>query len=345
MILFRSDNVSGVSPAILDAIIRANHEEHVPSYGADEMTAALERRFGDLFETGVRCFPVGTGIAANALAMAGLASAPSAILCHMGAHIRTSEDGAVELATGGSALVPVEGEDGCISPDALAARLRDLPPGTTTLSLTQLTEAGTVYGLAEIAELAGMARAAGLKVHMDGARFANALVRLGCTPAQMTWKAGIDILSFGATKNGAMCAEAVIVFDRDLDEQVGTRLRRSGQRFSKMRFLAAQLDAYLDDELWLANARHANAMATRLSDGLSALPGVRLLHRVDGNEIFAELPAPLRASLEAMGVRIHPTGPERAGLVPHRLVTSFRTSPSEVDAFLAAAETASTVDA
>ena len=282
-----------------------------------------------------------TGTAANALALAVMTPPFGAVYCHAEAHILVDECGAPEFYAGGARLVPVDGADGKIAAADLAAVLdaagacdvHRVQPAA--LSLAQLTECGTAYRVDEIAALAGVARGHGLRVHMDGARFTNALVGLGCTPAEMTWRAGVDILSFGATKNGAWAAEAIIVFKPELAREMAYRRKRAGHLLSKMRFVSVQLEAYLADGLWLANARHANAMAARLAVGLAALPGVRLLYRAAGNQVFAELPEPMLSGLLADGFLFYRW--DGAGVATVRLVTAFNTRADDVEAFIEAA--------
>jgi threonine aldolase len=333
----RSDNVAGIAPEILAAIEAANAGS-APSYGADPITARLQDTFSELFET--RCFvqPVATGTATNALALALIAPPYGAIYCSDVGHVHDSECGAGEFYTGGARIVPLTAEHGRLRPETLCAALRTAGIGHTgrvqpaALNLTQATERGTVYRLDQLAALVEVAREYDLRVHMDGARFANAVAALGCAPADLTWRRGVDVLSFGATKNGAMGAEAVVVFSEALAEPLRFRARRAGQVFSKMRFISAQLEAYLRDGLWLRLARHANAMAARLAAGLDAVPGVQLLHPVEINEIFAAMPQPLIDGLLEGGFGLYDRG---GGTV--RLVTAFNTTASQVDAFVAAA--------
>ena len=248
-----------------------------------------------------------------------------------------SECGAGEFYTGGAKIVPLAQKDGRLRPQALRAALERAGIGHTgrvqpaALNLTQATERGTVYRLDELDDLIGIAREYGMRVHMDGARFANAIAALGCRPADVTWRRGVDVLSFGATKNGAMGAEAVVVFTAELAEPLRFRARRAGQVFSKMRFISAQLEAYVRDGLWLRLAGQANAMARRLADGIADLPGVRLLHPVEVNEIFAEMPRPMIDGLLAAGFGLY----DRGGDV--RLVTAFNNTENQIDAFVAAA--------
>ncbi len=337
---FCSDNVSGMAPEILDAMVRANSGPAMP-YGADEISGRLEARFAEIFETEVAIFPVATGTAANVLALSAMTPPWGAIYCHRESHVNTDECGAPELYTGGAKLVPLEGQGAKIAADDLAARLAAAGAGVVhhvqpaAVSVTQASEAGTVYKQGELGAIAEAARAHGLGLHMDGARFANAVAALDCAPADITWKAGIDALSFGATKNGAAAAEAVVIFRRDLAETLGFRRKRGGHLFSKMRFLSVQLEAYLADGLWLRLARHANDMAGRLAGGLEGIEGVRLLHPVEANEVFAELPAAAIDGLLAEGFGFYRWGGDEATAV--RLVTAFDTAGADVDRFIQAA--------
>jgi threonine aldolase len=336
---FASDNVTGVSPAVLEAIRRAN-EGPAPAYGDDGITAALAARFAELFEHQVTVFPVSTGTAANSLALAAITPPWGAVLCHEEAHIAVDEANAPEFYTGGAKLALIPGDHGKIAAEAVAARL---PGGLgvvhhaqpAAVSLTQATEAGTVYRPGEIAAIAEIAHGHGLKVHMDGARFANALVHLGASPSEATWRSGVDILSFGATKNGAMAAEAILCFDPELALTLAFRRKRAGHLVSKMRFLSAQLEGYLAEDLWLRNARHANAQASRLAGGLEALPGTRLVHPVQANEIFVDLPERMIVGLLDQGFRFYRWTEDTSTVI--RLVTAFDTEPTAVDAFLKAA--------
>lgn len=335
---FGSDNVAGISPAILEALAAAN-EGPMPSYGADEISARVEAKLSALFEREVSVLLVSTGTAANALALSVLTPPWGAVLCHEDSHIENDECGAPEFFTGGAKLVHVPGANAKIDRDALAiAARRDrgdvhcVQP--SCVSLTQITELGTLYSVEETAAIGGVCREAGLGLHMDGSRFANAVVALGASPAEMTWKAGVDILSFGATKNGAMGVEAIVLFDPARAGELAFRRKRGGHLSSKMRFLAAQMEAYLDGDLWLANARHANAMAARLAAGLAGIAGVELQGKVEANMLFVRLPAPICEGLLAQGFRFYTA---RWGEGVARLVTSFATSESDVDRLLAAA--------
>jgi len=335
---FRSDNISGAAPAIVEAVARANSGT-AGAYGGDDWTARVEARFREVFECDCRAVPVVTGTAANALSLALLAPPLGTVFCHEEAHVNVSECGAVTAFTGGAKLAPLPGAHGKLAPETLRQALRYYPdPGLgipAALSLTEITEAGTLYSVDEIAALAEVARSAGMGVHMDGARFANALAALGCSPAEATWKAGVDLLSFGATKNGALMADAIVVFRPELAESLERRRLRGGHLLSKLRFVSAQLEAYLADGLWLELAARANAAARRLADGLAEVPGVALLHPVEGNEVFCTLPAGLAEGLAARGFLLHPWGPSGGGQA--RLVCAFDRTDAEIDALLAAA--------
>jgi len=336
---FRSDNVAGASPEILAALAAANGGT-AAAYGADEITARLEARFRELFEHEVAVFPVATGTAANALALATLTPPWGVIYCHEEAHAAIDECGAPEFFSGGGKIVTLPGADGKITPDAVAARLTErgfvhhAQPAAITIS--QTTEAGTLYRPPDLAALGDFAHRHGMALHVDGARFGNAVAALGCAPADITWRAGVDALSFGATKNGALAAEAVVFFDPDKARELGYRRKRAGHLFSKMRFLSAQLEAYLADGLWLRNARHANRMAARLGSGLVRQKAARLRHPVEANEVFVELPERVIRALDAQGFRFYRWGGAEATCL--RLVASFATREDEVDRFIAAAE-------
>jgi threonine aldolase len=340
---FSSDHVSPASDAIMAAVAAANVGS-VTSYGGDGLTAKLQKVASELFETEVAIFPVISGTAANALALSQLVPPFGAIYCHATAHLVTDEAGAPGFFTGGAQLMGFPGADGKIRPEQVTAAVafaqelgvHHVKPGA--VSLTQATEWGTVYALNEIAGIADVARRHALPVHMDGARFANALVHLGCTPAQATWQRGVDVLSLGATKNGALCADAVVLFDLERAEDFERRRKRGGHLLSKLRFLSAQLLAYFEHELWLKNARHANAMATRLAQGLKSMADARLLHPVNANELFVELPEYIVAALENQEFKFYrwPLNIAANG-VTIRLVTSYATPSADVDEFIAAA--------
>ncbi len=334
---FCSDNVAGASPEILEALVTANAGAAMP-YGDDTLTQQVAARIQALFETDAEILLMSTGSSANALALATMTPPYGAVYCHPDSHVNVDECGAPEFFTGGAKLVPVGGPQGKIAPDALAAAVtgagvvHHVQPAA--VSITQVTEAGTIYSPDEIRAIAAICREHGLKLHMDGARFANAVEALGCSPAEASHRLGVDALSFGATKNGALCAEAILFFDAALARDAGYRRKRAGHLFSKMRFLAAQWDAYLANDLWRRNARHANAMAARLAAGLSVLPGVNFEHPVEANELFVRMPHAMIEGILSQGFMFYRWEPEGT-LV--RLVTAFDTDPGAVEAFLAAA--------
>ena len=335
---FSSDNVTGVAPEIMAALETANAGA-ATSYGADAVTERLARRFSEVFEREVAVFPVATGTAANALALACLTPPWGVIYGHRDAHFQVDECGAPEFYAGGAKLRMLDGAHGKITAEALEAAIMGRGvvhhAQPASVSLTQASEAGTVYQAAEIAAVAEICRRHELALHMDGSRFANAVAALGRSPAELTWRAGVEALSFGATKNGAMAAEAVVFFDPGKGADFAYRRKRGGHLFSKMRFLSAQLEAYLAGDLWLRNARHANRMAARLAEGLAAVPGARLQHPVEANELFVELPDPVIRGLYADGFQFYRWDNEASVVI--RLVTAFDTAPEAVEAFLASA--------
>jgi threonine aldolase len=336
MIDFFSDNTGQAAPEILDAMVRANTGTAL-SYGGDAWTARLQDRFSVLFETGVRVFPVATGTAANALSLAAIGPGWGNIYCSEAAHINTSEANAAGFLGGGLRLVPVAGSHGRIDPAALCDMLAALDPAAlhrgkpSGVNITQASDLGAVYRLDDIRAVAEAARAHGLKVHMDGARFANAVARLGCSPAEMSWRAGVDILSFGATKNGGALCDAIVVFNPELADAVGWNLRRAGQVWSKMRFASAQLTAYVEDGLWLRLAQASNRAAARIAAGIEGLPGLRLAAPVEANEIFLELPGAAMDALQREGFQFY-----RRGRTLARFVCRFDLTDDEGDALVEA---------
>ena len=343
---FASDNTAGIAPDIL-AALAAGNEGFVLGYGKDELTGAVERRIGELFERDVAVFLVPTGTAANALALAHVSPPWGAVFAHDEAHILTDECGAPEFFGGGLKLVGMPGTGCKVSPETLGATVAQYQGHTphqvvpAAFSFAQASEAGTIYRRDEIAALAKIAHANGMKVHMDGARFGNALVRMNASPAEATWKAGVDVLSFGATKGGALAAEAVVFFDDALAEHMDERRKRAGHLLSKHRFLALQFKAFLAGDCWLRLARHANAMADRLALGLSAV-GHPPVWPVEANLVFVLLPAALEARLRAAGAHYYVRrsdslpGGARIGADQAliRLVTSFATREDEIDRFV-----------
>jgi threonine aldolase len=305
-------------------------------YGADKLTASARARLAKTFEQDIDVFPVSTGSAANALSLAALTPPWGSVLCHGDSHINNDECGAPEFFTGGAKLVPLPGDNAKIDPQELRAAARRMAGDVhsvqpSVLSITQATEAGAVYTPGEIGQLASIAKDAGLRVHMDGARFANAVAALGGSPADMTWRAGIDVLSFGATKNGAMTADAIVVFDRSLTRELAFRAKRAGQLTSKMRFQSAQLDAYLAGGLWLRNAARANQMAARLHNGLKATPGVGLLHPAQANIVFCRL---TQQATEGLLAEAYAFYHDRWAPGVVRFVTSFSHTPDDIDQLL-----------
>jgi threonine aldolase len=339
---FASDNAAPAAPAVLDALVRAN-EGFALGYGNDEWTETVERRLCQIFERELAAFLVPTGTAANALALAHITPPWGVVFCHAESHIAADECGAPEFFGAGLKLSGLAGDDGKVAPQTLQSALAGYGGHSphqmvaAALSITQASEAGTIYRPDEIAALCRIAKERELAVHMDGARFANALVRLNASPAQMTWRAGVDVLSFGATKGGTLGAEAVLFFDADRARFFAERRKRGGHLLSKHRFLAAQLAAFLADDLWLKLARHANDMADRLAQKLEAL-GLKPLWPVEANLVFVALPRALDAKLRSAGARyyVRPS----AGLalaadrVLARLVTSFATQDEEIERFV-----------
>ena len=336
MIDYRSDNTGRAAPQLLEALVRANQGTAL-GYGADEWTAALQQRFSDLFETSVRVFPVATGTAANALALAALGPSWGIVYCSEAAHINTSEANATGFFGGGVKLAAIGGEHGKIDPHLLADALAGISPAQlhrgrpTAVSITQATDLGAVYTLDEVRAIADVKAQRGLRLHMDGARFANAVARLGCSPAELTWRSGVDIMSFGATKNGGALCDAIVVFAPDLADGLAVQLRRAGQVWSKMRFASSQLMAYIENGLWLEMARASNAIAARIAAGLRGLPAARLLAPIQANEIFLELPGAVMDALEADGFQFY-----RRTQTIARFVCRFDTTEAEADALVAA---------
>ncbi len=335
---FASDNVSSACPEVMDAVVAAN-AGIATSYAEDSYSINLETKFSELFETDVKVFPVVSGTASNALALSALTPCYGKVFCHEMSHINTDECAAPEFFTGGAKLIPISTDDGKITPDDLSTVIRGAgnvhSAQPATVSLAQSCETGTVYQLDEIVALTDAARAHGLNVHMDGARFANALVSLKTSPAEMTWKSGVDVLSFGGTKNGCLAAEAVIFFKPELVQSFPFLHKRSGHLLSKMRFVSAQLEAYISNDVWLRNAQHANTMAKRLSEGLSAIEGIELAYPTQSNEVFADLSEQAIDNLNNAGFKV--TEGELDETAPPRFVTSWNTDVSEVEQLLDAA--------
>ncbi len=339
---FASDNTAGIDPAILAAISDAN-TGYARGYGNDDWTQAVERKLAHLFEREVAVFLVPTGTAANALALAQVSPPWGVVFCHADSHIATDECGAPEFFGHGLKLAGLPGDGAKIAPATLQAALNGYGGHSphqmvpAAVSITQASEAGTIYRTGEIAALAEIAHGRDLAVHMDGARFANALVRLNASPAQMTWRSGVDVLSFGATKGGALAAEAVIVFDAVRAAFMGERRKRAGHLLSKHRFIAAQFLAYLAEDRWLTLARHANAMADRLAEKLTAV-GLKPVWPVKANLVFVVIPCALEAKLKAAGATYYVRSSEGLDVgtnnVLVRLVTSFSTQEFDIERFV-----------
>lgn len=328
---FRSDNCASVRPDVLAALSAAN-EGTAASYGDDELSAGLNKVYSALFEHPVHVFPVATGIAANALSVACLTPPYGSVYVHETAHLQNSECGASEFYTGGAKLMPLRTGHPKLDAPSLATALAGAGKGNphriqpATLSLTQATDLGVSYSPAEVKALTAVAREHGLGVHMDGARFANALVFHGATPAEMTWRSGVELLSFGATKNGVMNTEAVVCFDAKYAEVLNYRRLRAGLVWSKMRFAAAQLLAYVERGRWLETARWANSGAARIGAAISALPLATLAAPIEANEVFVDMPESALSGLEAAGVKFFRMGPLRA-----RFVCRWNVTDAEID--------------
>jgi threonine aldolase len=346
---FASDNATAVAPEILDALARVNAGFAI-GYGSDEATSRVERQLSELFERDVAVFLVATGTAANALALAHLSPPWGAVFCHAEAHIATDECGAPEFYGSGLKLVGLPGAGRKITVSAFeeaSERAWGGPHHVTpaVLSLTQATEAGTVYQADEIIRLVAAARARGMLVHMDGARFANALERLNLTPAEATWRVGVDVLSFGATKGGAMAAEAVVFFDPARATGMSERRKRGGHLISKHRFLAVQIEAFLSDNLWLTLARQANRMADRLAERLAAI-GCPPIWPVEANLVFVVIRNEIHKRLQDAGATYYvmqsESLPETVAVERNcllvRLVTSFATTDADIDRFVVIAQ-------
>lgn len=334
---FNSDNGAPVCDQVMSALLNCNRGIET-AYGADQFTARLAPTFSDFFEREAFVFPVPTGTAGNGLALGAITPPFGTILCHEESHIVTTEAGAPEFYSGGGRMTLLPGEHNKVSPMTLEHALRKHGIGNvhhmaaSAVSLTQATEAGVVYETDELKELSAIAHKAGMKVHLDGARIANAAARLGLTPAEMTWKSGIDILTFGTTKNGTMNAEAVITFDREIASTLTFMHKRAGHLFSKMRYMSVQLLSYLEHDLWYRNARQANQNAERIFNALRHSEDVEIVHPVHINEVFAILPDPLVDALEDHGICLRPWHLKRQGQ-GFRLVMSYCDDPHQIQRF------------
>ena len=336
---FKSDNEAPAHPAILEAVVEANRD-FTTAYAADRYSRQLDARFSELFETECHVLPIATGTAANSIVLGELSPPWGAVLCHQTAHIHCDEGGAPEFYTHGAKLVPLDGDNARLNADRLAKAIdsagahgvHNCKP--SAVSITQATECGTSYRTEQVRALGDVAHARGLPLHMDGARFANAVAWLGCTPAEITWKSGVDVLSFGATKNGALTAEAVVVFGRpEWLEGLERRRKRGGHLLSKMRYVSAQLLAMLENDLWLDIARTANARAAELAVGIEATPNAALAWPVEANEVFLRADAEVLQALKQRGFEFH-IWPGHEDVA--RLVCTFATPAQQIQDFLVA---------
>jgi len=331
---FASDNVAGACPEVLDAILKANEGDSTP-YGNDQISTELQNKFSEIFEKDVIVFPIASGTAANALALATMTPSFGNVYCHKLSHINTDECGAPEFYTGGGKLITLNGINGKITPkeldEAISGKGVVHHTQPSSVSITQVCETGEVYQLDEIKQISEVAHKHNLNMHMDGARFANALTSLNCSPAEMTWKSGIDVLSFGATKNGCIAAEAIIFFKKDLVGNIAFLMKRAGHLLSKMRFVSAQLDAYISNEVWLKNAKHANEMGKKLSDGLAKHNSIEIAYPTEANEVFAKLPRDIIDHLNSEGYIINEDELDGKAV---RFVAAWNTQASDVESFL-----------
>jgi len=331
---FASDNVAGACPEVLDAVLKSNEGDSTP-YGNDQISNQLQDKFSEIFEKEVIVFPTTSGTAANALALSTMTPSFGNIYCHKLSHINTDECGAPEFYTGGGKLVALQGIDGKITADELDQSIggKGIVHHTqpSSVSITQVCETGEVYQLDEIKKISEIAHKHKLNMHMDGARFANALVSLDATPAEMTWKSGIDVLSFGATKNGCLAAEAIIFFNKDLVGNIAFLMKRAGHLLSKMRFVSAQLDAYISNDVWLRNAKHANKMGKKLSEGLAHYSDIKLSYPTEANEVFAKFPRKMIEHLNAEGYKMNEEELDGKSV---RLVAAWNTQDKDVDELL-----------
>ena len=331
---FASDNVAGACPEVLDAILKANEGDSTP-YGNDQVSTNLQDKFSDIFEKEVVVFPIASGTAANALALATMTPSFGNVYCHKLSHINTDECGAPEFYTGGGKLVTLQGNKGKIIAEELDESIggKGIVHHTqpSSVSITQVCETGEVYQLDEIKKISEVTHKHNLNMHMDGARFANALISLNCTPAEMTWKSGIDVLSFGATKNGCLAAEAIIFFKKELVGNIAYLMKRAGHLLSKMRFVSAQLDAYITNDVWLKNAKHANEMGQKLSVGLAKLNSIEIAYPTEANEVFAKFPRHIIEHLNSEGYKMNEDELDGKAV---RLVTAWNTKTSDVENFL-----------
>ncbi len=341
---FASDNTSGTAPEIM-AALNAVNVGYAPSYGTDPVMDRVRDMIREIFEApGAEVFLVNNGTTANALSIAAYCQPWGGIYCHETAHVQVDECGAPEFFVGGGKMIPVRGANGKMTPETLKTALDATPQGDVhsvqrgVLTLTNTTEAGTVYSVAELVALCAIAKSYDLPVHLDGARFANAVVSTNASPAEMSWKAGVDVLSFGGTKNGCMGVEAVVLFDPAKAWEFQLRRKRGGHLFSKHRYLSAQMEAYLKDGLWLRLARVANEKAAALEATLLSVPGASLMFPREANMIFANMPRSTHRRAMAAGAHYYLwphwvtlDGPEDEP-ASARFVCSWSTTDADIDA-------------
>jgi len=327
---FFSDNAAAVHPAVLDAMLRANHVD--TAYDGDALSRSLDGVFSDLFETQVAAIWVASGTAANALALAALCPPYRGIVCHRDSHIENDEAGAPEFYTSGAKLILADGPGAKLSPASIAARIDEIAVDVhrvqpAAISITNATEYGRSYLPAEVAAVGDLAKGRGLRFHMDGARFANAVVHTGASPADLTWRAGVEALSFGFIKNGGLSAEVLVCFETSIAQEIRIRRKRAGHLASKGRYMAAQVLALLEDDRWLDNARAANAGAARIA----AAAGERLIYPTEANEVFARMTPAEAASLRVQGLDFYDWAKGEV-----RFVVSWDQPQAEIDALAAA---------
>ena len=331
MTIFASDNVTPACPEVMEAINQANIG-NIESYGHDKWSKVLDNKFSELFEKDVKVFTAVTGTAANSLALSSITPSYGNIYCHKISHINVDECGAPEFFTGGAKLITIDGDDGKFNSDELKKNIRGSGVVHNTqpasVSITQSCETGVIYKLDEILKINQVAKENGMKIHMDGARFSNAIASLKKSPAEATWKLGIDVLTFGGTKNGCMDAEAIIFFNPSDVNNFQYLQKRSGQLLSKTRFLSSQLDAYITDGLWLRNATHANDMARKLSEKLSKINSFELTYPTESNEIFIKMPKNIQDHLNNEGYSAIPDDLFDGSV---RFVTAWNTNLNDIE--------------
>jgi threonine aldolase len=339
---FTSDNTHIIAKPILNAIMKAN-KSSVASYGGDEITKKAKEKICDLFDIEAEIFFVTSGTAANALSISSITPPYGSVFCHNESHIHLEECGAPEFFSGGCKLIPIQGFAGKISSESFQDAINDHPSDRfdlipSCLSVTQSTECGTIYNEKEISDLTSIAHKNNIKVHMDGARFANAISTLKINPSELTWKAGIDIMSFGSTKNGTMSAESIIVFNKKISDDINLRIKRSGHLLSKMRFLSIQMDSYVTDNLWIDLANKANEMAQYMYKKLSEVNNIKVPWKVQSNEVFVILPKRIEQELSKRNIKYHKWSKVGISNIIDkdneefiRLVMSFNTKKNEID--------------